>query len=133
MCVQEAEIHQNIKDIMVKSTERDTIHIFRTLRNTARMYKNKVAMEVVEKEKQGCKFEDIQHLVSGQRGRRVYTEGDPEAGVWTCGISVGLINDVPTCEELVKRMNDEAEMYIQRMASLCAGRSSQTAARESRL
>lgn len=94
MCVKEAEIHDNVKEVMIKSDERDTIHIFRTLRNTARVYKNKVAIEVVEKEKAGCKFEDIRHLVSGERGRQVYVKGDVDAGIWTCGISVGLIHDI---------------------------------------
>src|SRR5258705_12020943 len=53
-------IHQNIKEKIVASTEQDTIHIFRTLHNTARVYKNKVALEVVAIEKRGnAKFEDV--------------------------------------------------------------------------
>lgn len=50
---------------------KDTIHIFRTLNNTARVYKNKVAQEVVrlERRPQGAKFEDVRDLVSGARGR----------------------------------------------------------------
>ena len=76
-------IHQNIKDKIVASTERDTVHIFRTLHNTARVFKNKVAMEVVAIEKRGnAKFEDVRELVSGARGRRVYEEGDVDAGIW---------------------------------------------------
>lgn len=47
------------------------MHIFRTLRNTARVYKNKVSQEVVrlERRPQGAKFEEIRDLVSGARGR----------------------------------------------------------------
>ena len=50
---------------------KDTVHIFRTLRNTARVYKNKVSEEVVrlERRPQGAKFEEIKDLVSGARGR----------------------------------------------------------------
>ncbi|KAK0542515.1 hypothetical protein OC846_006713 [Tilletia horrida] len=96
MCTAESEIHQKIKEKIVESTERDTVHIFRSLRNTARVYKNSVAMEVVGLERRpgGAEFKVLQPLVSGQRGRRVYTEGDPEAGVWTAGITIGLINDI---------------------------------------
>jgi NADH:quinone reductase (non-electrogenic) len=133
MCVKEAEIHDNVKEVMVKSDERDTIHIFRTLRNTARVYKNKVAVEVVEKEKAGCKFEDIRHLVSGERGRQVYVKGDIDAGIWTCGISVGLIHDIPSCDELVQRLGKEAEDYIHKLASLSANKSSSQSGREARL
>ncbi|KAL9940566.1 hypothetical protein V8E36_000054 [Tilletia maclaganii] len=120
MCTAESEIHQKIKEKIVESTERDTVHIFRSLRNTARVYKNSVAMEVVKMERRpgGVEFKEIQPLVSGQRGRQVYTEGDPEAGIWTAGITIGLINDIPTCKDLLKTMERDAEGHIARMASL---------------
>lgn len=58
------------------------------------MHRNKVALEVVAKEAKGAKFAEIQPLVSGQRGKKVYEDGDIDAGIWTCGISVGLIHDI---------------------------------------
>ncbi|KAJ1585305.1 hypothetical protein NDA15_004988 [Ustilago hordei] len=39
MCTKEAEIHENVKRAIVESDERNTTHIFRTLRNTARVFK----------------------------------------------------------------------------------------------
>ncbi|PPQ77486.1 hypothetical protein CVT25_011356 [Psilocybe cyanescens] len=113
MCTVESPIHQNIKDKIVASTERDTVHIFRTLHNTARVFKNKVSMEVVAIEKRGnAKFEDIRDLVSGARGRLVYEKGDPDIGVWSAGITIGLINDIPTCEELLRRFERETEEIV---------------------
>jgi NAD(P)H-dependent flavin oxidoreductase YrpB (nitropropane dioxygenase family) len=86
LCTQESPIHNNIKESIVKATERDTSLMFRTLHNTARVFKNKVSMEVVQIERKGnVKFEDIRHLVAGERGRKVYTTGDPDYGVWTAG------------------------------------------------
>jgi NAD(P)H-dependent flavin oxidoreductase YrpB (nitropropane dioxygenase family) len=80
------------------------------LHNTARVFKNSVAKEVVEIEKRpGSKFEDVRELVSGARGRKVYELGDPEYGIWSAGPAVGLIHDIPTCEDLVSRMEREAE------------------------
>lgn len=107
-------IHQNIKDKIVASTERDTIHIFRTLNNTSRVFKNKVAVEVVEIERRpgGAKFEDVKHLVSGVRGRQVYENGDPDYGIWSASITLGLINDIPTCKELIDRLEREVEDII---------------------
>jgi hypothetical protein len=57
----------------------------RTLKNTARVYKNAVSSEVVRLERRpgGAKFEELRELVSGARGRKVYEDGDPEAGVWS--------------------------------------------------
>ncbi|KZP33562.1 inosine monophosphate dehydrogenase [Athelia psychrophila] len=114
MCTVESPIHQNIKEKIVASTEQDTVHIFRTLHNTARVFKNKVSAEVVAIERRpgGAKFEDVRELVSGQRGRLVYENGDPDYGIWTAGIAMGLINDIPTCEVLVKKMEKEAEDII---------------------
>lgn len=85
MCTIESPIHQNIKDKIVQSTEHDTVHMFRTLKNTARVYKNAVSTEVVRLERRpgGAKFEELRELVSGARGRKVYEGGDPEAGVWS--------------------------------------------------
>ncbi|KAI9509224.1 hypothetical protein F5148DRAFT_962313, partial [Russula earlei] len=113
MCTVESPIHERIKEQIVASSEQDTIHIFRTMHNTARVFKNKVAEEVVAIEKRpGSKFEDVRELVSGARGRKVYELGDPEYGIWTMGIVAGLIHDIPTCEELLRRMEGEAEELI---------------------
>lgn len=80
------------------------------MHNTARVFKNKVSEEVVAIERRpGSKFEDVRELVSGARGRKVYELGDPEYGIWSLGISAGLIRDIPTCEELVRRLETEAE------------------------
>ncbi|KIK03374.1 hypothetical protein K443DRAFT_95316 [Laccaria amethystina LaAM-08-1] len=114
MCTVESPIHRNIKDKIVASTERDTVHIFRTLHNTARVYKNKVALEVVAIERRpgGAKFEDIKDLVSGARGRKVYELGDPDYGIWSAGIAVGLIDDIPTCKELLERLEKQVAEII---------------------
>lgn len=120
LCTVESPIHQNIKETIVKATERDTALMFRTLHNTARVFLNKVSAEVVKIEKKGkTKFEEIQHLVSGVRGKKVYETGDPDYGVWTCGQVAGLINDIPTCEELVPRIISEAEHILTTLATKC--------------
>ena len=119
MCTKESPIHQNIKQSIVDASEKDTSLMFRTLHNTARVFKNKVSMEVVSIEKKGnAKFDDIKHLVAGSRGRQVFTNGDPDYGVWTAGQVIGLIDDIPSCNELVSRMVKEAEDIIREKAML---------------
>ena len=116
----DSPIHQNIKNKIVASTERDTVHIFRTLHNTARVFRNKVSEEVVALERRpgGAKFEDVRELVSGQRGRLVYEMGDPDYGIWTAGVCMGLIKDVPTCKDLVARIERDAEAVIDGLTKL---------------
>ncbi|KZS93291.1 inosine monophosphate dehydrogenase [Sistotremastrum niveocremeum HHB9708] len=120
MCTKESPIHQNIKDKIVAGTELDTIHIFRTLRNTSRVYRNKVAEEVVRLENRpgGAKFEDLRELVSGARGRLAYETGDSDAGIWTAGVAMGLITDIPSCQELIDRIEKDAERIIDGLARM---------------
>jgi nitronate monooxygenase len=102
----EAPIHERIKRMMVGKTERDTNLIFRTLKNTGRTLKNSVSDEVVAMERRpgGVEFKDIHHLVAGPRGRAALESGDVEAGLVWGGQVVGLIDDIPTCADLIWRM-----------------------------
>jgi NAD(P)H-dependent flavin oxidoreductase YrpB (nitropropane dioxygenase family) len=104
MCTVESPIHQAIKERIVQGDERQTDLIFRSYRNTARVARNAVSQEVLQLEREGRPFEDMAPLVAGARGRKVFEDGDPDAGIWTAGLVQGLINDVPTCAELVERI-----------------------------
>ncbi|KAK7192398.1 hypothetical protein DPSP01_004982 [Paraphaeosphaeria sporulosa] len=110
MCTAESPIHQNVKETIVKATEHDTVLCLRKFRNTSRLHKNKVSLEVheIENTKQGVEFKDVAHLMSGKRGVGVYETGDVDAGVWSLGMCAGLIHDIPTCEDLAKRLEREA-------------------------
>jgi NAD(P)H-dependent flavin oxidoreductase YrpB (nitropropane dioxygenase family) len=108
LCTQEAPIHHRIKEAIVAATELDTELLFRPLGNTSRVHSNAVAREAVEVLSAGGRFSEVQHLVNGIRGRTVYELGDPEAGVWSVGMAQGLIEDIPSCSELVTRMVSEA-------------------------
>lgn len=115
MVTREAPIHHNVKQRMVDATELDTALIYRTLRNTARVFKNNVAEQVMQIEARdgaNTKFEDIKNLVAGVKGRELLNDGDLEKGIWSAGMVVGLIDDIPTCAELVTRIVNEAETII---------------------
>ena len=113
MATKEAGIHQNVKEKMTEADELSTNLMFRTMHNTARVFKNSISDQVVEIESTGsATFEDVKDLVAGQRGRVVFEEGDLEHGIWSAGISVARVKDVPTCKEMVSRLVSEAEEII---------------------
>jgi nitronate monooxygenase len=112
MATVESPIHENVKQQMVANDERATDLIFRTMRNTARVARNAISQQVVELERGGAKFEDVRELVAGTRGKVVYETGDPDHGIWSAGMIQGLINDVPTCAELISRIVAGAETII---------------------
>ena len=118
----EAPIHEQIKQALVRASERDTKLIFRTLHNTGRVLRNAVSDEVVATEQRpgGCEFADVQSLVSGQRGRLALQSGELDAGLVWAGQVVGLIDDIPTCEELLQRIVAQCRESLARASALAA-------------
>lgn len=120
MATVEAPIHQNIKQAIVDADENDTELVLRRWKNTSRLFKNKITAEAtkIEKESKTGKFEEVGPLVSGKRGRQVFLNGDKDYGVWTAGQVIGLIHDIPTCEDLLSRIEKEAIESLSKVSSL---------------
>ncbi|MBB6092059.1 nitronate monooxygenase [Povalibacter uvarum] len=112
MCTKEAPVHDNVKQALVQATERDTNLMFRTMHNTARVFKNAISEEVVAMEKRGAKFEEVRHLVAGARGKVALKNGDVNDGVVSAGMVIGLIHDVPSCAELIDRIVSECRQHL---------------------
>jgi NAD(P)H-dependent flavin oxidoreductase YrpB (nitropropane dioxygenase family) len=124
IATKEAPVHANVKQALVEATELDTVLVMRTLRNTERVLKNKGVDQLLEIEREKgatLKIDDIHDQVAGIYPK-VMIEGDTEAGAWSCGMVVGLINDVPTVKELIDRIMAEAEQIIrQRLTGFLDG------------
>lgn len=122
-CTREAPIHDSIKQALVAGTERDTNLIFRTMKNTARVFRNAVSDEVVAMERRpgGCEFADVRPLVAGVRGRAALEAGDVHGGIVTAGMVIGLIDDIPTCAELIRRMVEECRTHLRRALAFAEG------------
>ena len=122
IATREAPVHENVKKAIVAATELDTRLVMRALRNTERVLTNKGVERQIEREKgRALKIDDILDAVAGVYPK-VMIDGDMDAGAWSCGMVVGLINDVPTVKELVDRTMTEAERLIrQRLVGLLDG------------
>ncbi len=114
IATREAPVHQNVKDAILAASELDTALIMRPMRNTERVLNNAAVDKIIELERQkgaDLKIDDIQDLVGGVYPK-VMTDGDMEAGAWSCGMVAGLINDIPTCAELIERLIAETKDII---------------------
>ncbi len=124
IATKEAPVHENVKLAIVAASELDTRLVMRSLRNTERVLTNAAVEQllVIEKEKGAdLQFADIIEQVAGVYPR-IMMEGDMEAGAWSCGMVAGLINDIPTCKELIDRIMREAEQIIRvRLEGMLAG------------
>ena len=123
MATQEAPCHQNVKEALLEATELDTRLVMRPLRNTERVLNNSAAQKLLEKEVNlgdNIKIDDVLDQVAGVYPK-VMLDGEMEAGVWSCGMVVGLINDIPSCKELIERTMTEAKLILdQRSQQLSA-------------
>ena len=114
MATKEAPCHERVKEAIINATELDTRLVMRPLRNTERVLNNSAVEKLLEKEKElgaNIKFEDIMDEVAGVYPK-VMLDGEMEAGAWSCGMVVGLINDIPSCRELIDGIMDEADRLI---------------------
>ena len=114
IATKDAPVHQNVKEAIVNASELDTRLIMRSLTNTERVLNNPAVESLIAKEKalgDDLTFEDIVDEVAGVYPK-VMMEGEPEAGAWSCGMVAGLVNDIPTVEELINTIMKEAEEII---------------------
>jgi nitronate monooxygenase len=121
IATQEAPVHQNVKDAILKASELDTRLVMRPLRNTERVLVNAGVERLLEKERalgDRIEFKDILPEVAGVYPR-IMREGQMDAGAWSCGMVAGLIDDIPTVQELLDRIMAQAEAIIrQRLAGM---------------
>lgn len=129
LVTKEAPVHEGIKQKIVEMDETQTRLIFRSYKNTARVYRNVVADQVAAMEAEGADFGKVHHLVSGANQEKAWSTGDIDAGMVTVGMCGGLIKDIPTCKELVHNIVSDAEQIInERLRSIVGGAASRASA-----
>ena len=125
IATKEAPVHENVKQAIVAASELDTRLVMRPLRNTERVLTNEAVERLLQKEKDlgdKIKFEDIIDEVAGVYPK-IMLEGDMDIGAWSCGMVAGLIDDIPTCKELIDRIMNEADQIInERLVGFHQGR-----------
>jgi len=119
IATKEAPVHENVKAAILAASELDTRLVMRPLRNTERVLNNAAVEKLLKKEKNlgnDLKIEDIMEEVAGVYPK-VMQDGAMDSGAWTCGMVAGLINDIPSCKELIDRIIRDAEKLINQRLS----------------
>jgi len=117
IATRECMAHPEIKQCLVRATEKDTIMINRVFNNPERVLKTDLSLKVLEMEEAGATLPDLLPMITGLRGKQALEEGDINQGVIACGEVVGLVRDVPSVKELVDNIISEAKAVGQRLKS----------------
>lgn len=117
MATKEAPGHPKVKELLITASERDTVLLLRSFRNTMRALRNPTAEKVLELEKQGTDIHQLEALISGRVGLKLLEAGDIDNGLLSVGQVVGLVHDIPTVKELVDRIIKEAEEVVSKIAA----------------
>ena len=112
VATRECEVHDNIKEYLLDKKENDTTLFCKSIGLQGRALRNKLVDDVLELEAKSCGLEDLIPLISGQRVKEAWETGDVDVAPMMMGQSVGLVNDIPTCADLLRRMDSEAQEYL---------------------
>ena len=118
VATKECEVHDNIKQELIKRQEFETTLICKSIGLQGRAIKNKVVEQVLDMESKGCGLEQLIPLIAGKRVKEAWASGNVDIAPMMMGQSVGLVRDVPTCKELIERMVAEAKADIERVKKL---------------
>ena len=116
LATQEAPIHENLKKALVQASELDTMLIMRSIGATHRVWANAAARKCAELEAEHAGIPDILKVVSGERAKEMYEQGDLDVGIISCGQGVGMACDILTVKELFDRIIAEATGIAKKLA-----------------
>ncbi len=63
-------------------------------------------------ETRGCGLEELIPKIAGTRVKEAWETGNTDIAPMMMGQPVGLVNDIPTCKELVTRFAEEAKAQL---------------------
>lgn len=118
VATQECPAHPRIKEWFIKARETDTMIIQRSIRNAARVIKNKAAEKTLTMEQKGASLEELLTIISGQMGQKALQEGDIEEAIIACGQCVGLIHEIKSVKEVIEEIIQGAQSILHKLNSL---------------
>ncbi len=112
----ECHSHPVIKEFCVKAEETDTKVCLRSLRDPVRYLSTDVVDRILQMEESGADLKQLLKVISGNNMHQAVVQGDLTKGPISVGQCVGLIHDIPTIKELVKRIMEEADEALKRLS-----------------
>jgi NADH:quinone reductase (non-electrogenic) len=117
LATKEAPIHEKLKEALLNANELDTMLVMRSIGATHRVWNNTAANKVAELESNQAGLPEILNIAAGEKARKMYNEGDLDAGIISCGQGIGMAHDIPTVKDLFGRIMGEAAEIAKRLTA----------------
>lgn len=111
----ECMAHPKLKQAIVDAPDTGTVIVMRKL-GVTRSIKTAMTQKYLEAEARGASIEELKQLRFG-RARIGLLEGDFDNGDASCGASAGMIQDIVSAEEVVKRIMADVPRVLESVKS----------------
>ncbi len=120
VCATESRVHENYKQAIIKSKDRDALVTGRSTGHPVRALKNKFMKEFELQEENGATYEELELLGSG-RLQMAVVEGDMENGSIMSGQIAGLVKETKSCQAIIEDIISSAETQLNILNSIKRG------------
>ncbi|MCU9813761.1 enoyl-[acyl-carrier-protein] reductase FabK [Paraclostridium sp. AKS73] len=114
ICSDECIAHENYKNLILKSRDRDAIVTGRSTGHPVRTLKNKLAKDILNMEKEGANPLDIDQKGVGSL-RMAVVNGDVDNGSFMAGQIASYINDVKLCKQIIEDIMEESKSILSKI------------------
>lgn len=109
--------HPLYKQAILNGSCEDTVVTGRGSKVLVRALKNDLTSQVLQMEGSGASGEEIYNFIGPGRVRMGVMEGNLKEGTLTCSAAIGLIKDIPTVQEVVQRIMQEASPLVKNLSN----------------
>ncbi|MEG6521580.1 enoyl-[acyl-carrier-protein] reductase FabK [Desulfotomaculum sp. 1211_IL3151] len=115
MCASECTVHDNVKGVIIKAKDRETVVTGRTTGHPVRVVRNKLTRHFEERERQGASPDELEKLGAG-RLRMAMVEGDIQQGSVMAGQICAMVKKIEPAADIIQDIIGGAEQVIGRLA-----------------
>lgn len=117
LLTKECPAHPAAKEAIVKATDTDSVATGFSRNLGVRCLANEFTRAYTEKEISGAPKEELMAMGTGTNKKGIL-EGDIVNGTVMCGQSLNVLNDIPTCQEVVDRLIAEAKAAVEHIKTI---------------
>jgi nitronate monooxygenase len=118
LVAEECPIHPRLKQALIEATEVDTMVVMRSIQNSHRVWINECAKKVASLEKGGAGLQEIVQASGGDKAKRMYKDGDIQAGVISCGQGIGLVKKVMPMKDIIEGIVQQADELRRKISTI---------------